>query len=503
MRGKKTLLNTLINLLLQVVSIISSFILPRLILSKFGSQYNGLTSSISQFLACAVLLRSGIGGATRAALYKPLAEKNKNEINSIMKATDIFMKKIALILLGLILLVATIYPFFTKDEFSWFFTFSLFLIIGISTFAESLFGITYLILLQADQKLWIASSFRIISVILNVILATTLILNDFSIHIVKLGSAIAFALYPLLLNIYVKRKYNINLDVEPNNKAIGQRWDAFWHQVATFVNSNTDIIVLTLFTNMLEVSVYSVYNMVSNAIKNIVMSFSNGLEAAFGNMIAKNENELVKENLSIIEFIIYNISTIIYVCAIVLIIPFVRIYTKGINDVNYIRLEFSYIILIAQFFYTIRIPYQMIVQAAGHYKQTKNGAMIEALLNIGISVILVINYGIIGVGIGTLVAMLFRTMQLANYTAKNIVKRSVLITIKKCMISFFEGFICIVIINKINLSFSQTYLNWIINAFWSGIIVFTIVGIGALIFYRDDFKRTFTKLKRIFYKNKV
>ena len=36
----------------------------------------------------------------------------------------------------------------------------------------------------------------------------------------------------------------------------------FWHQVAIFINNNTDVMVVTVFTNMLEVSVYSVYHLV-------------------------------------------------------------------------------------------------------------------------------------------------------------------------------------------------------------------------------------------------
>ena len=154
MRSKKTVINTIMSLLEELVAIVSGFILPRLILSFFGSQYNGLTTSITQFLACSVLLRAGIGGATRAALYKPLAEKDKSQVDSIVKATNIFMQKIAGILIIAIIAFAAIYPFLIRNKFGWFFTFSLFVIIGASTFAESFFGITYLIVLQADQRLW-------------------------------------------------------------------------------------------------------------------------------------------------------------------------------------------------------------------------------------------------------------------------------------------------------------------------------------------------------------
>ena len=81
-RSKKLALNTLFSLLEELVAIICGFILPRLILSAFGSKYNGITTSITQFLSCAVLLRAGIGGVTRAALYKPLANHDKNKIDS-------------------------------------------------------------------------------------------------------------------------------------------------------------------------------------------------------------------------------------------------------------------------------------------------------------------------------------------------------------------------------------------------------------------------------------
>lgn len=499
MRGKKTLINTIMNLIQQIITIICGFILPRLILQKFGSQYNGLISSITQFLACAVLLRSGIGGATRAALYKPLADKSKDEINSIIKATDLFMKKIGFILAIVIVIFSIIYPFLVKNEFGWLFTFLLFLIIGISTFAESFFGITYLILLQADQKLWIASLFKTISVILNVIFATILIINDFSIHFVKLGSAIAFCIYPLLLNIYVRKKYDINLNVKPNNNAISQRWDAFWHQIATFVTNNTDIIVLTIFSNMFEVSVYSVYNMIVGSLKNIVLAFSNGLEAAFGNMIAKNEKRSLKENLSIIEMVIYSIATIIYTCAILLILEFVNIYTKGINDINYLRPEFAYIFLIAQFFYCIRIPYQMVIQASGCYKQTRNGAILEAVINIVISVLLVLKFGIVGVAIGTVVSIIFRTLQLSIYMCNHIVKRSNLITIFKCIIAFVEGIIIIFIIKKMNLEMPYNYIEWLKNAIIVGFISISTVGIGLLVFYRNDLKNLLIKLNNIFH----
>lgn len=503
MRSEKTIINTIFSLAEEFIAIICSFILPKLILSRFGSAYNGLTTSISQFLTCAILLRSGIGGATKAALYKPLANNDKNEINSILKATDIFMKKIAIVLASLIFFFAAIYPLFVKNEFTWFFTFSLFLIIGISTFAESFFGITYLILLQADQKLYISSIVKILCYIINIVLASILILSGQNIHIVKLGSAVAFTLYPIILSIYIKKKYKINKNVEPNNKAIAQRWDAFWHQVAIFVNNNTDIMVLTFFSNMLEVSVYSIYNLVLHGLKRFVTSFTNGVDAAFGNMIAKGEQKILKENLSVMELIVYNLSTFLYSCAIILVLQFVQIYTKGITDVNYLRPMFAYILLIAQFFFAIRLPYQFVVQAAGHFKETKKYAIIEAILNITISIILVIKFGLIGVAIGTLVALIYKTIMFSNYMSDKIVGRKKIITLKKCLISIIEFFIILFISKIINLPIKNNYGNWLLNCTITVIIAAIVIILGTLLFYKKDYYNLKKKMNNIIKKKKL
>ena len=40
----------------------------------YGSDVNGLVSSITQFLGYIALVEGGVGGVIRAALYKPLAK---------------------------------------------------------------------------------------------------------------------------------------------------------------------------------------------------------------------------------------------------------------------------------------------------------------------------------------------------------------------------------------------------------------------------------------------
>lgn len=102
MRSKKAFQNMVASISYEIVAVICGLILPRLILSRFGSSYNGISSSITQFLSCVALLKSGVGAVTRAALYKPLEDDNSYRLSQIVNATSNFMRKIALIFIGVV-----------------------------------------------------------------------------------------------------------------------------------------------------------------------------------------------------------------------------------------------------------------------------------------------------------------------------------------------------------------------------------------------------------------
>ena len=143
--------------------------------------------------------------------------------------------------------------------------------------------------------------------------------------------------------------------VSPNTNLISQRWDAFGHQLANFVNNNTDIIVTTVLLGVREVSVYAVYNMVSSNIRKIVNSVSAGTMAAFGNMIAKKEDEILKKRFEQYELLTFISCYILFTTTAILFIPFIAIYTKGISDVNYIRYGLSISFCIAEFFFMCKV----------------------------------------------------------------------------------------------------------------------------------------------------
>ena len=106
-------------------------------------------------------------------------------------------------------------------------------------------------------------------------------------------------------------------------------------------------------------------------------------------MIANNEKENLNKKFGMYEILYNTINTILFTCAMILIVPFISIYTNGITDANYIRYTFGYLLVISEFIWAIRLPYSSIILSAGHFKETRKGAWIECLSNIIISLILV------------------------------------------------------------------------------------------------------------------
>lgn len=485
-RGEKAVYNVTASILSQIVTMISGFVLPHLIMSHFGSAYNGITSSVTQFLSVISLFRGGVGGATRVALYKALANKDTDQINAIIKATEIFMRRIALVFIGFIAVFSCCYPFVVRDDFSWIFSASLVLIISISTFAQYFFGITYQFLLQADQRQYITTFVDIFVLLLNVGLSVILINAGVGIHGVKLGSALAFSILPLFLYFYCRKHYHIKKDVKPDFSSIGQRWDAFFHHVASFVHNNTDVTLLTFFFSQKVISVYTTYYLVGNGIKKILLTVTTGVEAAFGDMIAKDEKKALQDNLGIYETIIHILSCLLFSPAIILITPFVKVYTLGITDVNYIRYVFGYLVVISEMLFCLRSPYEAIINAAGHFKQTKKYAFAEAGLNLIISICLVWKYELIGVVIGTLISIIFRIVVYGVYADLNIVHRPIWIGIKRFLITGLNILVIYLVCQYVKAPQMTSYINWILFAIPITIISIVITTGINLVLYRKE-----------------
>ena len=450
---------------------------------QYGSEVNGVINSITQFLGLISLMNLGVGAVVLSSFFKPIAEKNNQKISEIISSSNKFFRKIAAGFLIYIVLMVYFYPNTIVSNFDNLFTGSLIIIISMSLFAEYYFGITYRLLLEADQKLFINNFIIIVTTIVNLIVSIILIKLNIDIRYIKLVTTLIYITRPIFLNFYVNRNYTINYKVKYSVEPIKQKWNGLAQHFAFVILERTDIILLTLFSTLKAISIYSVYSFIVLGLRTMIIAFMSGYHSLLGDMLARNEIEKLNKTFEKFEFYLNFIVSIIFGCTFILIIPFIKVYTFGIEDANYIQPVFGILIIAANFMRCIRIPYNFIILGAGHFKETQNSAFIEMLLNIVISLIMIFKFGLIGVAFGTLIAMSYKTLYLVWYLEKYIMFRKKILFLKRMIVNII-CFICIFLLSRNLVLGSINYLSWIFLAIKIFIISFLVCLSFNLLIYK-------------------
>lgn len=499
MRKKKLLYNTISSLIFQVTTIVCGFILPRFILNAFGSNVNGLVNSITQFLGIISFLELGIGAVVQSALYKPLAEKKKDDVSKIIASANKFFRRLARILLVYVIALVIFYPMFAGQDYGFAYTATLIVAISISSFAQYYFGIVNRLLLTADQRGYIQYTAQTIAVVANTFACYVLIMLDCNIQTVKLTTSLIYLIQPFAIYLYVRKHYKIDTKIKYDREPIPQKWNGIAQHIAAVILDGTDTVVLTLFASLADVSIYSVYFLVVKGVKQLFMSMTNGITSLIGELWAKQEISELRKTFGWTEWVIHTGTTFVFGVTAVLIVPFVRVYTLGINDADYIQPLFAVLIVTANAAHCLRLPYNIMILAAGHYKQTQKNYIIATVINIVISVLAVKVWGLIGVAIGTLAAMAYQTVWMAWYDSKNLIKWPFKCFIKQILVDAVTVILCGFVSSLFSMH-SVSYFCWIINAVEVAVTWLAIMIIINVVFYRDKMLRMVNMVKKKFVK---
>jgi len=481
-RNVKTNMNIISAVLYQMVAALVGLVLPRFVLESYGSAANGLMQSIGQILNYTTLLEFGVGGVVLASLYLPLAQKNTTEVSRIFCRVSGYFRRICYVFVGFAIVFSMLAGVIISSEFDFAYVAWMVLIMALGTFMSYYYALPHYMLLRADQKLFIIQFAQTIAAVVNLGVCLAAIRMGLSVHMMKLMSVFTAMITPVVLRLYVKYKYQIVQVEGAEKEEIPAKRDGMIHYFAYFIHRNTDVVILSVVHGVALVSVYSIYNAVLLLLENLLLSISNGFSGAVGNMLANREEEALHRCFRRHEYLNTTLTMgFCTVCA-VLILPFVSIYTGGIEDVEYIRPLFAGVLLCSGMVYCLRIPYENVIAAAGHYQQTKVGAMIEVALNLGISLLLVKPFGLVGVALGTLLAMTYRTVYSVWYLSHNILYRPMWRFAVSVLRSLVIGGLLIAAIHFWMPVQAQTLVELIVQAVKVSVVVFPAFAVAELLF---------------------
>ena len=421
---KKSIYNIVFGILGQIVTIVIGLCLPRLRIISFGSEVNGMLSSVQQVFTYLALLEAGVGGASLQALYGPVANSDSKRINSILVATDRHYRKTGILYILSVIAMAIIYPLVVKSDISPVTIVLVILLNGLGNALMFFFQGKYKILLQAEGKQYIITNMTTFVNIFTNILKVVLIMAGCDVVALQLVYFIFNLLQSAYFALYIKKHYKwLDLKADGDFEAISQKNSVLVHQISQLVFNHTDVLILTLFCDLKVVSIYAIYNMIYDMVSTVLNHVTSGFSYKLGQLYNSAYEKFLKF-YDIIEPYYIALSFSMYCVTHIFILDFIKLYTDGISDAQYLLKYLPILFTSYKLLVSGRATCGFIQTYAGHFKKTQNRAIIEAAINLVVSIAFVNICGIYGVLIGTVAALIYRANDMIIYTNRRILSRS-------------------------------------------------------------------------------
>ena len=167
MKTRRSLYNMIVQLLSNILPGIFAIILNNLIITRFGSEVNGLLATFSQILVFLTIFEGALSLATNVKLYSPYLDNDFDRINEFLTATRIIFFRIGIFVLAMTLIIPFFLPFFIRSSIDDSTIKLLFMILGFNLCIKFFTTSKYQVLFYVAQKEYIINSAGVIIELLS------------------------------------------------------------------------------------------------------------------------------------------------------------------------------------------------------------------------------------------------------------------------------------------------------------------------------------------------
>ena len=413
--------------ILQIVNMLVGLFLPRLYLAVYGSEINGIISTVNSFTTYFAYLEAGLGLTLIHSLFKPLAENNAEATSGILTYSKKQYQKISYIYFILVVALSLIFPFMkiANDIGTVEFIFLIF-VIGLYGAIDFYTMSKYRVLLTADRKEYVISLAMILAQLLRFGFVWLLLNFNISVVFVKIVPILTLLVRSLILKIYVSKKYpNLSFSVKEDVKVDGSkdRWDALLLQISISTSVSLPTIIVSQVLGYKEANVFAVYSLVISAMISIISALSSGVAPMLGRSIAQGKD--INKTYDIYDLIVSTVITAVFSITTIMIVPFVILYTDVLSDVNYVVPSYAVLFCVWAALYSYRIPVTAVINAAGIYRPNRiHNATNLAIQFIG-GIVTALIFGINGLLVVMIIAALHRNITLTYVNSKHLLHNGI------------------------------------------------------------------------------
>ena len=499
------MLNAEVNLIFYFLSLFLAFFSRKIFLDCLGTEFIGLTGTLGNILGYLNLAELGITSSIGYFLFKPLQRNNREEIQDILSLLGYLYNWIGCFILAGGILTSLFFPLiFSKAELG----------LGIIYFAyysflgSSLIGyfINYRqIILSADQKNYLVAiylqSANIFKIILQIFLAYT-----YQNLYLWVGIELVFGIIGcVILNWKIDKEYPwLHVDKKKGKillkkypEIITKTKQVFIHRIKDFFLVKSDELFIFLFVSLKMVAYYGNYMIITSKLISLFSAITGSVGASIGNLVAEGDKEKMIKVFWEYTTIQHTIANVICFSLYAFIEPFISHWLGA----EYI-MDHKILVLLLIFLYisNSRGSVDAFNHAYGHYADVWS-AWAELIINISITIIGGIKWGIIGILLGKIVSLftivvLWKPYYLFSSGFKDPVSsywKGVIINYTVNILAFI---IATYLLQFVPVNPYSSLLSWIIYAF-AGMLIFLPIEFFFIMVFAKGAKDSLKRIKSI------
>lgn len=479
-KKKATFLSLIFSVAYSIIIVILNTIYNNLMLTYYGSSVNGLVASVMQFVTLLSVFDGGLATAAIVACYKPIQKNQIDRVNSILATVKYFYRRIAIFLFAISSLLGFFFVHCIDSPYGFRKTYCIIVICAL-TFCMTIGELSRrTIYFQGCNKNFVVSGIASVAKTISWMLSIYLIVNGYDIILV-----LCMNLLNVFINIIglwiVERVYcsQVSYIGEVNLSLIKGTKDVYIQKITDIIFNSTDLIILSIFVNFSEASVYNLYMMIYKAMSSLLSAIVSAPSNSLGQLFCESDKKRFANIFGAYWSITIPMASAVFTCTGILIIPFIRIYTREINDYQYVFPYLSILFMLYCTFNIVNLPFGGVLNSTGHFKEQNVQCVSGAIINILISIVLVRHIYTYGVIIGSFISMFI--ILFANiYQVRKVMHISVIKIYFTILTNTIFGVVCVLLSYKIRID-CNSYFEWglvSIVAFLICVSLFGLLNLG-------------------------
>ena len=504
-RTHKSLLNAEVNIIFYFLTLFLAFFSRKIFLDNLGTEFIGLTGTLGNILGYLNLAELGITASIGYFLFKPLQSKNRQEIQNILSVLGYLYNWIGSIILIGGIIISLFFPLiFAKSALS----LGIIYVAFYSILGSSLIGyfINFRqILLTADQKWYLVAIYSQSANIIKIILQIFLAYTYKNLYVWVAVEFIFGILGCIILNWKINKEYPWLRVNKRNGKQLLKDYpeiitktkQVFIHRIKDFVLVKSDELFIFLFVSLKMVAYYGNYMIIISKLISLFSAITGSIGASIGNLVAEgNKPNMLK--------VFWEYTTIQHTIAATLafsLYSFIEPFIAHWLGAEYIMDHRILIMLIIYVYLTnSRGSVDAFNYAHGLYADVWS-AWAELIINVSITIVCGMMWGIIGILLGKIVSLLaIVVLWKPYYLFSSGFKMPIILywknALKNYAISGFSIGAAIYTLHVIPVNPYVNLWNWLLYAF-IGMLIFLTYDLTATMLFAKGAKDSFNRIKNI------